>query len=101
MTMVANTGFLMAMRVIHMFGSPRLPWVSAHGRRRGGGGHGLRRVGGGAGDDARLRALLQVVEARAEHEGFRLHALEDLGAPAQRIAPARDDRAAQQLALLD
>src|SRR3954471_1561384 len=100
MTMVANTGLLMATRVIHMeLSSESGPDGGSAGGRR----HGRQRLGRRrrrARDDAGLGAFAQVVEARAQHEHVRLESLEHLGAAAHRVAPAGRDRAAQQLALL-
>src|SRR6516225_1365735 len=101
MTMVAKTGLLMETRVIHM-GTllESKPWE----RRRSAGGGGLgQRLGRGGGrdrDHARLGAFAQVVEARAQHRGVGRQALEHLGSALDRVAPARGDGAAQQLAVL-
>src|ERR1700761_3991842 len=101
MTMVAKTGLLMETRVIHMGTLLELRPL----RRRGSAGDGRRserlgRGGGRDGDDARLGALAQVVEARAQHRDVRFQAFQHLGALAHRVAPARGDGAAQQLAAL-
>src|SRR4051812_16863482 len=105
MTMVAKTGLLMETRVIHMGTLLEFePWE----RRGSTGGRGggaerrqrLGRGGGGDRDDARLGALAQVVEARAQHRGVGRQAVEHFGPVPDRVAAARGDGTAQQLAVL-
>src|ERR1700744_658223 len=96
MTMVAKTGLLMETRVIHM--GTLLGVRPCERRGSTGNGGGSQRLGRGGGrdrDHARLRALAQVVEARAQHRDVRRQAFEHLGALARQVAAAGGGGAAR------
>src|SRR5436190_10083262 len=80
-TIVANTGWLMATRVIHM-ASPRDFWVGLFQRAR-----------AAFGFEARRLAVLQVVELRRDDVLRRLHAGEDLDIAGALVAHADGHRA--------
>src|SRR5437868_2467540 len=83
-TIVANTGWLIATRVIHM----------ALTRRRCVRRERLYHLGAARSLDARGEAVLQVVELRREHVLGRLHARQDLDEVGAIVARAGGDRAA-------
>src|SRR3954470_11807206 len=83
-TIVANTGWLIATRVIHM--------GLARGRRRGG--DGLDDLGAAEALDAGRQAVLQIVELGRDHVVRRLHARQDLDQVRAVVARSGGDRPA-------
>src|SRR5260221_6606671 len=81
-TIVANTGWLIATRVIHM----------GLARGRGGGGDRLYDLGAAEALDAGRQAVLQVVELRRDHVVRGLHAGEDLDQVRTVVARSGRDR---------
>src|SRR6266849_4533687 len=83
-TIVANTGWLIATRVIHI----------GLARRRGGGSERLYDLGAAEALDARRQAVLQVVELRGDHVVGGLHSRQDLDQVRAVVARAGGDRPA-------